>query len=158
MLKKGEVLISVRNLDLIAIVNLEQRKVTWAMSEMWRRQHQPTVLENGNMLVFDNQGNAGRSRVLEFNPLTHEIVWSYEGSPAVPLDSKTLGSCQRLPNGNTLITESEPGRVIEVTPDKRVVWEYINPFRAGENNELIACVFELVRLETAYLQFQFRKN
>ena len=37
------------------------------------------------------------------------------------------GAAQRLPNGNTLITESERGRVFEVTPQKEIVWEFWNP-------------------------------
>jgi hypothetical protein len=35
-----------------------------------------------------------------------------------------MRSMQRLPNGNTLITEGAPGRVIEVTSDGQIVWEY----------------------------------
>ena len=62
------------------------------------------------------------------------------------LFSKTLGSCQRLPNGNTLITESENGRALEVTRDKRVVWEFYNPHRAGARGELVAVLFEMLRL------------
>jgi hypothetical protein len=52
-----------------------------------------------------------------------------------------------LPNGNTLITEPDPSRAFEVTPEKDIVWEYVNPHRAGENNELIATLFDVVRFE-----------
>ena len=38
------------------------------------------------------------------------------------------------------------GRAFEVTPDKRIVWEYFNPHRAGPNQEFIATLFHLVRL------------
>ena len=34
----------------------------------------------------------------------------------------------------------------EVTADKRIVWEYISPFRAGDEQQLIATLFDLVRL------------
>ena len=33
-----------------------------------------------------------------------------------------------MPNGNTLITEGSEGRLLEVTPDYEIVWEYINPY------------------------------
>ncbi len=33
-----------------------------------------------------------------------------------------------LPNGNLLITSSEGGRVFEVTPDRRVVWQWVPPY------------------------------
>jgi hypothetical protein len=51
-----------------------------------------------------------------------------------------------LPNGNTLITESDRGRAFEITRSGRVVWEYYNPARAGERKELIATLFEVVRI------------
>ena len=35
---------------------------------------------------------------------------------------------QRLPNGNTLITEGSDGRVFEVTPEHEIVWEFISPY------------------------------
>ena len=40
---------------------------------------------------------------------------------------------QRLPNGNTLITEGADGRIFELTAEKEIVWEYVNPFFGTEN-------------------------
>jgi hypothetical protein len=37
-----------------------------------------------------------------------------------------MGKHQRLPNGNVLIAESGQGRAFEVTPEGKIVWEYIN--------------------------------
>jgi hypothetical protein len=56
------------------------------------------------------------------------------------------GAATRLPNGNTLATESDRGRAIEVTPDGDTVWEYLNPKRAGDRGELVATLFEMIRL------------
>ena len=41
-------------------------------------------------------------------------------------------SAQRLPNGNTFITEAAQGRFFEVTPELEIVWEYIIPFFKAE--------------------------
>lgn len=108
----------------------------------------------GNILVFDNGGWAGYgipnamapkgsknvwrdySRVLEFNPVTLEIVWQYTPAEAgfvQPTDSNRfyspfISGAQRLPNGNTLITEGSGGRMIEVTANHELVWEYISPY------------------------------
>ena len=38
-----------------------------------------------------------------------------------------MSSAERLPNGNTLITESDKGRAFEVTHAGEVVWEFWNP-------------------------------
>ncbi len=152
--RKGNLLISVFVLNTVAILDPDRETVVWAKTGGWRHQHQPTFLDNGNLLVFDNLGAArDRSRVLEMNPVTGAIVWQYGGTPDVDLFTKTLGSCQRLPNGNTLVTESQNGRAVEVTPGGRVVWEFYNPHRAGSRNELVAALFELVRLPP---EFPFR--
>src|SRR5690606_36181070 len=100
--------------------------------------------------LFDNLGGRdpriGRSRVLEIDPATGAVTWSYEGTVKTPFQSDTCGSCQRMPNGNTVITESDHGRAFEVTRDGEIVWEFVSPHRAGERNELIATLFELIRL------------
>ena len=114
-------------------------------------QHHPHIIPKGlpgagNLMVFDNGGSSGYgaptavspdgsaihqragSRVLELNPVTLELVWSYQGPRFF---STNISGAQRLPNGNTLITEGAPGRLLEVTNDRRVVWEYIYPVFAG---------------------------
>lgn len=145
-LRENSLILSMRTIDLVCVIDLETRTVYWAESDLWRMQHQPSLLENGNMLVYDNQGHVNASTVLEFSPETREVVWMYRGSDEALFYSIGAGSCQRLPNGNTLITESMPGRAFEVTPDGEIVWEFYNPHRAGENNELIATLFEVVRV------------
>ena len=42
--------------------------------------------------------------------------------------SPFISGMQRLPNGNTLITEGSDGRVFEVTKDHELVWEFISPY------------------------------
>ena len=114
-------------------------------------QHHPHIIPKGlpgagNLMVFDNGGSSGYgaptavspdgsaiyqragSRVLEINPKTLELVWSYQGPRFF---STNISGAQRLPNGNTLITEGAPGRLMEVTADRRIVWEYIYPVFAG---------------------------
>ncbi|HWN40822.1 MAG TPA: arylsulfotransferase family protein [Thermoanaerobaculia bacterium] len=140
--RKGNVLLSVLKLDALAILDPDREEIVWAATGSWRRQHQPTMLDDGSLLLFDNLGlGGGRSRVIEIDPRTLAVRWQYGG-----FFSKTLGSCQRLPNGNTLITESENGRALEVTRAGRIVWEFHNPHRAGERKELVAVLFEVIRL------------
>jgi hypothetical protein len=100
----------------------------------------------GNLLVFDNGGASGygftnptapdganafaraNSRVLEINPVTLQLVWSYAGPRFY---ASNISGAQRLPNGNTLITEGPSGRLFEVTKEGKIVWEYINPLFTG---------------------------
>ncbi len=124
VLAKGNALISSPTTNAIAIVDMETESVVWALSGLWAAQHQPTLLANGNMLLFDNEGHFGMSKVVEFDPLTQEIRWLFGGNEVNGFSSPICGSNQRLPNGNTLITETTSGRAFEVTEDLDVVWTY----------------------------------
>ncbi|HKE82554.1 MAG TPA: aryl-sulfate sulfotransferase [Vicinamibacterales bacterium] len=102
----------------------------------------------GNLLVFDNGGASGygfanpnapdgvntfaraTSRVLEINPVTLELVWSYTNPRFY---SSNISSAQRLANGNTLITAGAGGRMFEVTKEGAIVWEYMYPQFSGAN-------------------------
>ena len=73
----------------------------------------------------------GQSRVLEIDLFTHEIYWDYKGtSPDHLFDSWIRGAQQRLPNGNTLITNRNAAACSEVAPAGEIAWEYYNPDRA----------------------------
>ncbi|WP_423836751.1 arylsulfotransferase family protein [Stutzerimonas stutzeri] len=83
----GQVLVSFRNLSTIALVDPALGAVTWATTGPWLVQHDSRLLPNGNMTLFDNAANyreANISRVLEVNPTTREVVWSYEGNDEPP--------------------------------------------------------------------------
>jgi hypothetical protein len=147
----GNVLISCLKISTIAVVDMQREEVVWSAQGSWVRQHQPTVLDSGRLLLFDNQGRRGHeggaSRVLELDPVSLETLWTYQGSAADPFQSDTCGSCQRLPNGNTLITESDHGRAFEVDADGRTVWEFVSPHRVdGGDGALVATLFELIRV------------
>ena len=144
--REGNLLISVLHLSAIAVVDPEARAVVWAHRGDYREQHDPRVLDGGRILLFDNVGAGERSRVLELQLPEMTLRWSYGGSEDQPLYSRYLGAVQPLPNGNVLITESEPGRALEVDRSGRIVWEFYNPHRAGERGELVATLAELVRL------------
>ncbi|MEU8678100.1 arylsulfotransferase family protein [Streptomyces sp. NPDC048560] len=121
----GHVLLSFRNLDLVAVVDLDTPQVLWSWGPgELSGQHQPSALPNGNLLIFDNGRASGRSRVVEVDPATRRIIWEYAGKPAEPFFTELAGGCERLPNDNVLVTEAEKGRAFEVTRDEQVVWEW----------------------------------
>ncbi|MCP4661823.1 MAG: hypothetical protein GY856_40995 [bacterium] len=145
--RAGNLLISALILNAVAVVDIDQKKVVWAYQGSFIRQHDSTILSNGHLLLFDNRGTPDESAVLEYDPATMKVLWEYRGSAEHPFYSRTCGTNQRLPNGNTLITESDNGRAFEVTPDGEIVWEFYNPHRAGEHDEFIATLFAMERLE-----------
>ncbi len=154
----GRLLLSFREIGTIAILDPVTEEIVWATRGPWLRQHDPDLLANGNILLFDNQGNVGPggiTRVIEIDPRTQEIVWTYAGTPEEPFESEVRSSEVRLPNGNTLITESDGGRLFEVTKPGRIVWNYINPIRAQrerDGQEVIPIVSWAERVDPASLE------
>ena len=144
---EGNVLLSMRSLSTIAVLDMDAGEIVWVASDLWLAQHDPKVLDNGNILVFDNRGAKGESRVVEFDPATREMVWVYEGDRSNSFFTQMCGANHRLENGNTLITESDFGRAFEVTPSGEIVWEFLNPHRAGKHDNLIATLFDVVRFD-----------
>ena len=84
-----------------------------------------------------------RSRVLEVDPASGAVAWIYGGDSVDELSSPLRSVQQRLPNGNVLITESDGGRLLEVTRAGSVVWEYVNPASmttaAGASGRAVLC-------------------
>ena len=157
--KPGQLLISMRELDALAVVDMKTEKISWLMTGNWRRQHDPDLLPNGNILLFDNQGKLDYlgSRVIEIDPSTNGIVWSFEGTKETPFYSLMRGSQQRLDNGNTLITESAASRILEITLEGEIVWEYSSTIRRKDILKKMRapalCWAERIPLD--YFQFEF---
>lgn len=134
VLPNGDILTTFRRTDTIAIIDkgTGDIKWRWGVGEL-AHPHDPTMLDNGNILVFDNgiHRNLARpnySRVLEINPATGKIEWEYKTNPRHHFYGSQVSGCQRLPNDNTLICEGTTGRIFEVTAEGELVWEFISPF------------------------------
>jgi len=128
--KKGNILFSPRNINTIGVIDRETEEIVWAWGPgELEKQHNPTMLDNGNILIYDNgiKEKRGYTRIIELDPLTEKIVWEYKAAPPESFFSPIMGGCQRLPNGNTFIVDSTGGRLFEVTPAGDIVWEYLNP-------------------------------
>lgn len=151
----GNVMISLRNTSTLAILDIEAKRIVWTLQGCWVRQHDPDILDDGGILLFDNLGPLdGNARVVEIDARTHEIKWSYGGADNT-LRSILRSAQQRLPNGNTLITESDGGRLLEVNPEGETVWEFINPAPGGTDPTKIAVVSFATRYSDQYFEREF---
>lgn len=161
------IIIDSREANFIAIIDRQSGKVVWRLGpnlpprghadpkppypvDQFSGQHDAHLIADrlpgaGNLLVFDNQGEAGYppaalqviggSRILEINPVTAQIMWEYAGASSgrAPWTffSSFISSVDRLPNGNTFIDEGMNGRLFQVTPTGDIVWEYVSPFEGA---------------------------
>jgi len=146
----GRVLISMRETHTVAVVDLEHGEVMWVLQDDFRSQHDATMLDSGQLMLFNNDYKPGMSSVDRYDPATGERVWRFTGTSERPFYSRTCSTSQPLPNGNILVTESDNGRVFEIDTAEDTVWEFYNPNRTGEANEYIATLFEVLRLPADY--------
>lgn len=139
----GDVLLSFRDMSAVAVLSVDRGEIIWAARGPWLWQHDASLLPNGHITLFDNLGgfrDGNSARVLEVDPATSEVVWSYAGDDAHPFHSPLRSSAQPLPNGNMLITESDGGRVFEVDRNGAIVWNFVTPTRGGDANQFVPVV------------------
>jgi Arylsulfotransferase (ASST) len=142
----SNLLVCMRHQNAIAVIDWDRKKVVWTWGQgpgELSGPHDAVVLPDGHFLVFDNGRERTFSRVLELDPLTKRVVWEYTAKPPESFKTQTRGSNQRLPNGNTLIAESDRGRAFEVTPEGEVVWEMTNPNIVGGERSAIVRIRRL---------------
>ena len=145
----GNIYASVRHFDEVIKINKSTGSIIWRLGGSkskknqftfinddqngffgFSHQHSITVLSNGNILLYDNGNlkNQPYSRAVEYaineSAKTATKVWEYSTSPAI--FQMTMGSVQRLPNGNTLINWGRQ-KITEVRPNNTVAFELIYP-------------------------------
>lgn len=132
LFEAGDLLVSLRNLHLVFVLDPVSHEVKWHASEHFIMQHDPDWIGDGWIGVFDNNKDhtrrgtmLGGSRVVAVQPHTDSIRILFPTARSEPFYTEHRGAWQRLANGNLLLTESSAGRVVEVAPDGRTVWEWI---------------------------------
>jgi hypothetical protein len=125
-------LLSPRNFDQVLILNrttgeIEKRLGADGRHDVLYEQHNPDYLESengtGTILVADSEND----RVVEY-AYDGDGEWTRTWEVGSSESLSWPRDADRLPNGNTLITDTMNHRVIEVTPTGEVVWEYYAPW------------------------------
>ena len=147
----GDWLVSFRLTSTIAIVDGATGDVRWRWGpDVLSHQHNATWLDNGHILVFDNGCHRREapsfSQIVELDRQTREIVWKYIGGQLLGFYSFMVSGCERLPNGNTFITEGATGRLFEITPEGETVWEYVSPWVVPSRFGPTSAVFRAYRI------------
>lgn len=129
----GDWLMSFRKLDTIMQINPKSGKIRWKWGDgvTIASQHDVKYATGSTITIFDNgcfrKSGMQYSRVLEIDAKTKAVLWEYADDPPFSFFTLMGGSADVLPNNNVLICETAKGQFFEVTRDKKVVWEYINP-------------------------------
>jgi hypothetical protein len=153
MFEAGDLVLSIRDLNLVMVVDGAGERVKWWQVGPWIRQHDPEFIPGGRILLFSNNSYStvfganpdGQvtpdttpqvSTVIEVDPVSRETKVVFGGRPGQELLSVVRGKVARTPEGGLLITEEDGGRVLETDSDGRIVWEYINRYSENEVAEV----------------------
>ena len=147
----GDLLISLRSLNLVFVVDPNSHEIKWWRVGLVRRQHDPDWQPDGSITIFDNNMHREPSRIVKVDPkdLSHKVI--FDGTDE-NLYTRNSGNHQMLPNGNILMTVSQQGRVVEVTPDGEVAFEFLNTYDADEDTALP--VMECIYLPEGFFDFK----
>ena len=151
----GDLLVSLRNLNLIMVVDPLTRKIKWHRVGPWMDQHDPDFLASGKISVFSNNNDRtedgsrlGGSTIIEVDPVSGEARVRYGGVANQKMYTRLRGNHQTLANGNTLIVESDAGRVFEINPAGDIIWKFINRYDADH----VAYVNDALRYPPDYFK------
>ena len=131
LFEAGDLLVSLRNLNVVIVIDGKTEKIKWFFTHPLLRQHDADFVAGGLISIYDNHDEysemstqLGGSRILTVDPETNDVSIAYSGSAEQPFYSQAAGKHQLLPNGNLLITEAMAGRVFEVTPAGDIAWSW----------------------------------
>jgi len=152
LFEAGDLLLSLRQFNMILVVNPKTADIKWWKIGPWKRQHDPEFIPGGNIIVFNNNvyrsafGDTGQelsgldipriSNIIELEPMTGKHRILYGQNQNQELLSVIRGKHEFMPHGGLLITEFEGGRVLEVDAGGEVIWEYINRYNQNEVAEI----------------------
>jgi hypothetical protein len=125
LFEAGDLLISLRNVNLVAVIDPDDYRVKWWSNGPWRAQHDPDFTADGKISVYNNNTGRQRSEIIKMDPMTREVSNDLFGGDAI-FYSSAMGRHQYLPNGNVLVVVPGEGRVIEVSHDGHNVMEFNN--------------------------------
>ncbi|MDF3294175.1 aryl-sulfate sulfotransferase [Streptomyces silvisoli] len=146
-LADGNILASLRSVSAVIVISRATGEILWRTDPgIVSQQHCPTELPSGSILVFDNGvfrpgWDVPFSRVIEIDRTSGKITWEYHDPAREAFFAPFMGSAQRLPNGNTLVTDSPSGRLFEVTADGYLCWEYVVPYFGAYRESEVRALF-----------------
>jgi hypothetical protein len=151
MLAAGDVLLSLRDQNLLLVVDRGMTKVKWWKVGPWRRQHDPEFAPGGQIVLFNNNvyetafGDTPLRTPVSGPFVSHVGSYDFKSGaysvrfgekPGQELLSVVRGKVDVTPSGGLLTTEFEGGRVVETDASGATVWEYVNRYDEDEVAEI----------------------
>lgn len=152
MFEAGDLLLSIRESNMILVIDPDTQNIKWWHIGPWLRQHDPEFKPGGTISLFNNNcyrtayGDTGKDRspldaprisnIMEIDPSNNAVKVVYGKKQGQEMLSIIRGKHDLMPDGGLFITEFEGGRAFQVDPNGKVVWEYINYYKDDEVAEI----------------------
>lgn len=138
----GDLMLSLREQNMVVVVDPDDWRVKWYQVGPWRRQHDPEFMPDGTITVFNNNmyhialtedeissPDLPRiSEIVRMDPQSREWSTAWGNLPGEEMLTVIRGKQEPREDGGFLITEFEAGRAFETDGAGRIVWEYINRY------------------------------
>jgi len=141
LFEPGDLAISMRMLNLVIVVDPDTRLVKWHQTGPWLRQHDPEFRPDGRISIFNNNvyntsyldkqvilSSPFKTNIIVMDPVTRETEVVFGEAPGEEMLSVIRGQHELLPDGGMLIIEFDAGRVLQVSADREIVWDYVNAY------------------------------
>ena len=128
----GDLLLSFRNINLVAVVGPKTGEIKWWSHGPWIQQHDPDFMANGEISVYNNNGYRRESSIVAIHPQTRKIR-TVEIDPDFHFYSQYMGKHEYLKNGTLQVTVPYEGRALEFNQNGKLLLEINNIFNEGHN-------------------------
>ena len=142
LFEAGDLAISMRELNLIMVLDPVAKSVKWHQTGPWLRQHDPEFRPDGRISIFNNNvyqtayDSSGQTilsapfttNIILVDPVSRETEVIFGEKSGQEMLSVIRGQHELLPDNSMLITEFDAGRVLEVNAQGQIVWEYVNHY------------------------------
>lgn len=143
--KQGFIYLSFRDISRIIKINKQTKEIvasyglklndddTIYETDLFRLQHDIQLLDNGDMLIFNNndinKGKVSNIEIVHLNEGQSDstfLKWKFDLNYDKHSDGKIkrMGGVKILPNGNYLICEGSSNRVVEINKKKEILWDF----------------------------------
>ena len=133
LFEAGDIMFSLREVNLVAVIDHQTLDIKWVQNGPWHRQHDPDFLPDGTISVYDNRMGSGSSQIIRIDPVTGKFAATLGREKGISYYSWQRGKHQVLANGNIIVTDPEGGQAFEATEDGTVVWHFENRFDETRN-------------------------
>lgn len=164
LFEAGDIAISMRELNLVIVLDPDTKIIKWHQTGPWLRQHDAEFRADGRLSIFNNNAfqtaypdgqtdlNAPFStNIMSIDPVTRDTQIEFGERPGQELLSVIRGQHEIVGEDGLLIIEFDAGRVLEVDGRGQVTWEYVNAY----DEENVGEIMNAAILPANYFQSEF---